>query len=64
MYILHKYICEKRNDYEELIGIYNQTKLQIISIMLTHDQIWNLHHIGNLHHKLQFYNLIDKYINR
>ena len=45
MYILPKYIGEKRYDYEELTGVYNQNKLQIISIMLTHDQIWNLHHI-------------------
>ena len=27
MYILPKYISEKR-DYEELIGVYNQNKLQ------------------------------------
>ena len=45
MYILPKYIFEKRNDYEELIGLYNQNKFQIIIIMLTHDQILNLHHI-------------------
>ena len=45
MHILLKYIGEKRNDYEELIEVYNQNKFQIISIILTHDQIWNLHHI-------------------
>ena len=45
MYTLPKYIGEKRNDYDEFIGVYNQHKLQIISIMLTYDQIWNLHHI-------------------
>ena len=28
MYILPKYIGEKRNDYEELIEVYNQNKLQ------------------------------------
>ena len=28
MYILLKYIGEKRNDYDELIGVYKQNKLQ------------------------------------
>ena len=38
-------LARKKKEYNEMIGLYKENKLQKNSIMISNDQIWNLHHI-------------------
>ena len=61
--ILIKYIGDKINDYDELILEYtNKTNYKRISIMISLDQILNLHYmqVQNNYFLPIFDNLIDK----